>query len=355
MSCRLRKYLRGRLCAAPTITIARHAEEPDDIRGPWRGACVSMKGNILIVSEDDSGRRLDNFLAGRLKRMRLARVHRMIRRGEVRVNRGRAASGHRLRAGDKVRLPPFLDRRPPPPVAARARWIEQCVLYEDDSLLVLNKPAGLAVHAGGSVNLGAVELLRASRSKEDFLQLAHRLDRATSGCLVLARKPRVLTGLHREFRRNAVEKAYVALLAGGWTGAERRVKLPLDRSYSGGPERRVRAGSGQPAETRYIPSRGWGNATLVRAIPITGRTHQIRVHAAAIGHPVLGDDRYGRSGAELAERIALKRLFLHASEVKFTHPQTLRELCLRAPLPDELRSVLERLGSPEFGRAGRKT
>ena len=351
----MRKYLRGRQCAAPTITIARHAEQPDQVRGPWRDGWAPVKSNILIVSEDDAGRRLDNFLAGRLKRMRLARVHRMIRRGEVRVNRGRAASSHRLRTGDEIRLPPFIDRRAPPPVAARARWIEQCVLHEDDSLLVLNKPAGLAVHAGGSVNLGAVELLRAARANEDFLQLAHRLDRATSGCLVFARKPRVLSALHQAFRRNAIEKSYVALLAGGWTGAERRVNLPLDRSFTEGGERRVRAGSGQPAETRYIPSRGWGNATLVRAIPITGRTHQIRVHAAAIGHPVLGDDRYGRSSAELAGRIALKRLFLHASEVKFTHPQTSRELCLRAPLPDELRSVLERLGPPEFGRGSRKT
>ena len=316
---------------------------------------MPLRSNILVVSEDDSGRRLDNFLAGRLKRMRLARVHRMIRRGEVRVNRGRVASSHRLRTGDEVRLPPFLDRRPPPPVAARARWIEQCVLHEDDSLLVLDKPAGLAVHAGGSVNLGVVELLRSARPKEDFLQLAHRLDRATSGCLILARKPRVLSALHAAFRHNTIEKSYLALLAGRWTGAERRVNLPLDRSFSDGAERHVRAGYGQAAETRYIPKSRWRNATLVRAVPITGRTHQIRVHAAAIGHPILGDDRYGRSSGGEAERIALKRLFLHAWEVKLLHPRTSRELCLRAPLPDELRAALERLGPPEIGHVPRKT
>ncbi len=312
-----------------------------------------MRDNILIVSEDDAGRRLDNFLAGRLKRMRPARLHRMIRRGEVRVNRGRAASSHRLRTGDEVRLPPFMDRRAPPPVAARARWIEQYVLHEDESLLVLNKPAGLAVHAGGSVQLGAVELLRAARPKDGFLQLAHRLDRATSGCLILARKPRALNALHRAFRDGEVEKTYVALLAGPWRGGERSVNLPLDRSGGGGVERRVRAGSGQQAETRYVPRRKWRNATLVRALPITGRTHQIRVHASAIGHPVVGDDKYGRATAELAERIGLKRLFLHASEVRLQHPHSSQPLCVRAPFPEELRTALAFLGPAEFGGSGR--
>lgn len=327
----------------------------------------ASKGNVLVVPRDDSGRRLDNFLASRLRRMRLARLHRMIRRGEVRVNGGRAASRHRLRSGDQVRVPPFLDRRPPPPAAARARWIERCVLHEDDALLALDKPAGLAVHAGGSVNLGAVELLRAARPGERFLQLAHRLDRATSGCLIVAKQPGALRALHREFRRGAVEKIYQALLSGCWKGAGRRVRagsgapaetrvsLPLDRSFRVGAERRVRAGSGQPAETRYAALRGWRAATLVRAIPVTGRTHQIRAHAAAIGHPVLGDRRYGRPASAAASRIGLKRLFLHALEVRFRHPQTGAELRLRAPLPDELRAVLRRLGPPEFGLRGRKT
>ena len=314
-----------------------------------------MKDNVLIVSEDDAGRRLDNFLAGRLKRMRLARVHRMIRRGEVRVNRGRKGSGHRLRAGDEVRLPPFLHRRPPPPVASRARWIEQCVLFEDDALLVLDKPAGLAVHAGGSINHGAVELLRAARPRETFLQLAHRLDRATSGCLLLARKPRALHALHKAFRENRIEKTYIALLAGRWKGGERRVTLPLDRTRNTGPERRVRVGAGRAAETRFIPRRHWEQAALVRALPITGRTHQIRVHAAAIGHPVMGDERYGRIDGDTGGRFGLKRLFLHASEVRFQHPLTMQPLRLRASLPEELRNVLTRLGPPKFGGSSRKT
>ena len=309
---------------------------------------LPVRHNVLIVSEDDAGRRLDNFLAGRLKRMRLARVHRMIRRGEVRVNRGRKSSGHRLRSGDEVRLPPFLQKRPPPPAASRARWIEQQVLYEDDGLLVLDKPAGLAVHAGGSVSFGAVELLRAARPREGFLQLAHRLDRATSGCLLLARKPRALQALHGAFRENQVLKTYTALLGGRLKGRERRVDLPLDRSRSKGSERRVRAGSGQSAQTRFLPRSGWQEATLVRAMPITGRTHQIRVHAAAIGHPVLGDDRYGRNRGALEQEIGLKRLFLHASEVSLRHPLTSRALRLHAPLPEELHAALERLGPPEF-------
>lgn len=308
-----------------------------------------MKDNILIVSEDDAGRRLDNFLSGRLKRMRQSRVHRMIRRGEVRVNRGRASSKHRLRCGDEVRLPPRLDRRPSAPVAARARWIEQFVVYEDDSLLVLNKPPGLAAHAGGSVSFGAVELLRAARPRENFLQLAHRLDRATSGLLVLARKARTLSALHQAFRENEVGKSYTALLAGPWRGGERKVDLPLDRSLRSGGERRVRVGSGQPATTRFRPRRGWEQATLANALPLTGRTHQIRAHAAAIGHPVLGDDRYGRSTVALASRIALRRLFLHARELRLRHPELPRELHFRAPLPDELRASLKRLGPPVFG------
>ena len=314
-----------------------------------------MKDNLLVVSEDDAGRRLDNFLAGRLKPMRLARVHRLIRRGEVRVNGGRKSSGHRLRAGDEVRLPPFLERRPPPPVAARARWIEQRLLYEDDGLLVLDKPAGLAVHAGGSVRLGAVELLRSARPREGFLQLAHRLDRGTSGCLLLAKRPRALQALHKAFRDNEVQKTYIALLGGRLKGRERKVELPLERSRGEGPERRVRAGSGQWAQTRFLPRQGWREATLVRAIPITGRTHQIRVHAAAIGHPVLGDDRYGRTRSGPEQAIGLKRLFLHASEVSLRHPLTSRALRLHAPLPEELRDVLARLGPPEFGASARKT
>lgn len=314
-----------------------------------------MKDNIFVVSEDDAGRRLDNFLAGRLKRMRLARVHRMIRRGEVRVNRGRKSSGHRLRTGDEVRIPPFLQQRPPPLVASRARWIEQRVLYEDDGLLVLDKPAGLAVHAGGSVNFGAVELLRAARPREGFLQLAHRLDRATSGCLLFARNRRALHALHKAFRDNQVHKNYMALLGGRLKGRERKVDLPLDRSRSEGSERRVRAGLGQPAQTRFLPRRGWHEATLVRAIPITGRTHQIRVHAAAIGHPVLGDDRYGQARWALEQEIGLKRLFLHAFEVSLRHPLTSRTLRLHAPLPEELRAVLELLGPPEFGSSAGKT
>ena len=314
-----------------------------------------MKQNVLIVSEDDAGRRLDNFLASRLKRMRLARVHRMIRRGEVRVNRGRKASGHRLRAGDEVRLPPFLDRRPPPPVASRARWIRQYVLYEDDALLALDKPAGLAVHAGGSVNLGAVELLRAARPRDGFLQLAHRLDRATSGCLLLARQPRALNALHKAFRENSIGKTYLALLAGRWKRGERTVDIPLDRTRGRGSERMVRAGSGQAAETRFIPLKGWRDFTLVRAVPVTGRTHQIRVHAAALGHSVAGDDRYGNTGGESDRRIGLKRLFLHASGLKFRHPFTSRAVEIRAPLPEELRSVLDRLGPAQFGGSFRRT
>ena len=314
-----------------------------------------MRNNVLIVSEDDAGRRLDNFLAGRLKRMRLARIHRMIRRGEVRVNSGRASSSHRLGAGDEVRLPPFLERRPQAPVAARARWIERHVLHEDESLLVLDKPAGLAVHAGGSVNLGAVELLRASRPGEAFLQLAHRLDRATSGCLVLARNRRALSALHRAFRESEVKKRYVALLAGSWKGGERTVNLPLDRSAGSGAERRVRVGYGQAAETRFLPRRVWRNASLVHAVPITGRTHQIRAHAAAIGHAVLGDDKYGRATSALAEQIGLKRLFLHACELKLQHPHNGEALCFSAPLPEDLQHVLAALGAPEFGRSGRKT
>ena len=314
-----------------------------------------MQDNILVVSEDDAGRRLDNFLASRLRRMRPARLHRMIRRGEVRVNRGRASSGQRLRSGDRVRLPPHLDRRAPPPTPARARWIEAFVVHEDGSLLALNKPAGLAAHAGGSVNFGAVELLRAARPRDRFLQLAHRLDRATSGLLLLARKARALKVLHQAFRENEVEKTYLALLAGRWRGGERRIDLPLDRSPRSGRERRVRAGSGQPASTRFMPRRGWADATLVRVLPLTGRTHQIRVHAAAMGHPVAGDDRYGRPQGALETRIALRRLFLHALELRLRHPENGRPVCLRAPLPDELRAPLNRLGAAEFGPAGRKT
>ncbi len=303
------------------------------------------RARLVTVDEDSADRRLDNFLLAELKGLPRTRVYRMIRKGEVRVNKGRARPTTRLVAGDVVRIPPVRlagdGEAPHRPQPGNVAWILGHVLHEDDVLLVLDKPSGLAVHGGSGISLGAIELLRAARPDCHYLELVHRLDRDTSGCLLVAKKRSCLRNLHEQLREGRVGKWYLALLQGRWESGAHEVTLPLVVEHRQGGERHVRTGAdGKPARSRFIVERLYRSATLCTVELFTGRTHQIRVHAAASGHAVAGDARYGNREGDPP---GLGRLFLHAHRIEIDHPRSHERISFEAALPAELRSVLDGL------------
>jgi 23S rRNA pseudouridine955/2504/2580 synthase len=301
----------------------------------------------VTAGEDDAGRRLDNFLLAHLKGVPRAHVYRLIRSGQVRVNSGRVQASYRLVSGDEVRVPPV--RQPdatnaPPPSRLRADWIEALVLHEDEDLLVLNKPSGLAVHGGSGISLGAIELLRAARGPYCNLELVHRLDRDTSGCLLIAKRAAALRALHAQFRDGSIDKRYLALLIGRWAGRARTVDAPLLTDERRGGERHVRVDAeGKESVTHFAPLERFTCAVLADVHLATGRTHQIRVHAASIGHPVAGDERYGPADDPIVAGQGLKRLFLHARSLQFRSPGSSDMITIEAPLGDDLSAPLDRL------------
>ncbi|MEO8224660.1 MAG: RluA family pseudouridine synthase [Gammaproteobacteria bacterium] len=301
----------------------------------------------VTAGEDEAGRRLDNFLLTRLKGVPRAHVYRLIRSGEVRVNSRRVQASYRLISGDEVRVPPVRQAdatNTPPPNRLRTDWIEALVLHEDSDLLVLNKPSGLAVHGGSGISLGAIELLRATRGPRSQLELVHRLDRDTSGCLLVAKRAAALRALHAQFREGTIDKRYLALLIGRWPGRARTVDAPLVTDERRGGERHVRVDSaGKESVTHFVPLERFPTAALTEVHLGTGRTHQIRVHAASIGHPVAGDQRYGPTDDPVVAQLGLKRLFLHARSLGFTRPGNGEPLAVEAPLGEDLEAVLNRL------------
>ncbi len=302
----------------------------------------------LTVDERGEGQRIDNFLLRELKGVPRTLVYRLLRRGEVRVNKGRAKAGRRLQAGDVVRIPPLrMDAvsKSKGPAGHFLEIIEKTVIYEDKLLLILNKPPGLAVHGGSGLSHGVIELLRAARPGERALELAHRLDRDTSGCLMVARRRSALRTLHQLQREGKVQKRYLALLHGRWDGDRARVTAPLEKNRLQGGERMVRVSrEGKPARTDFRVVRRFQEATLVEATLGSGRTHQIRVHAAHLGTPILGDTKYGDEAANRRFReLGLKRLFLHASSLRLPWPDRPQPYHFEAPLPGELERLLERL------------
>jgi 23S rRNA pseudouridine955/2504/2580 synthase len=301
----------------------------------------------VTAGEDEAGRRLDNFLLSHLKGVPRAHVYRLIRSGEVRVNSRRVQASYRLLSGDEVRVPPV--RQPeagnaPPASRVRGDWIEARILYEDDDLLVLNKPSGLAVHGGSGVSLGAIELLRATRGPRASLELVHRLDRDTSGSLLIAKRAGALRALHAQFREGSVDKRYLALLIGRWPGRARTVDAPLVTYERRGGERHVRVdAAGKEAVTHFVPLERFPDAVLAEVHLTTGRTHQIRVHAASIGHPVAGDERYGSADDPVVRAHGLNRLFLHSRSLGFRSPRTGEPITVEAPPGEDLTAPLERL------------
>lgn len=280
----------------------------------------------LEVGEESEAQRIDNFLLRELKGVPKSHVYRVLRSGEVRVNSGRVKPDYRLQLGDRVRVPPIrvAEPKPPPP-----RPLELPVVFEDSALLVIDKPAGVAVHGGSGVSYGVIESLRAARPQAKFLELAHRLDRDTSGLLLIAKKRSALVELHRMLREGGVEKRYLAVVAGDYRGPA-EIRASLHKYVTGSGERRVAvAEQGRAAVTQVKVARRAADSSLLELRLLTGRTHQLRVHLAHVGHPILGDGKYGGRKAP--------RLLLHAARLAFAHPLTGERVRLESPAPPEMR------------------
>jgi len=306
---------------------------------------------MVTVDENSDGQRLDNFLIARLKGVPRSWVYRVLRRGEVRVNKGRSKPARRLQLGDVVRIPPvrISDKQQQVPSAGLIDWIDDSICYEDDLLLILNKPAGIAVHGGSGLAHGVIEIMRSSRPDAPYLELAHRLDRETSGCLMIAKTRSCLRRLQELQRNGRVEKRYLALLSGRTRKDSWRADLPLKKNTLQSGERIVRVDpEGKRAVTRYKVVKRFTDVLLVEATLETGRTHQIRVHAASNGTPILGDPKYGNENANRSLRkFGLNRLFLHAASLRFEWPASGGHFQITAPLPTKLQSLLERLNERE--------
>jgi 23S rRNA pseudouridine955/2504/2580 synthase len=307
------------------------------------------KVRMITIEEDRAGQRLDNFLIGQLKGAPKSLVYRIVRKGEVRVNKGRSKPDYKLRAGDLVRVPPVRLPTPnevPDVSAGLSNLLKDAILYESDGLLIVNKPSGLAVHGGSGVSLGLIESLRQVFPQYRFLELIHRLDKDTSGCVMVAKKRSTLKTIQDQLRaRGGINKIYHALVAGAWAANCKQVTAPLLRYALQSGERMVKVDEeGKPSITRYRVLQEFKDLTLIEAKPVTGRTHQIRVHCQYMGHPIIGDDKYGNAEVDLQQRQqGLKRLFLHAAELRLTDPSTEQAICVQAPYDDALVAAVRRL------------
>ena len=306
------------------------------------------KVSFVEVGPEHDGQRLDNFLIRHLKGVPKSRIYNLLRKGEVRVNKGRVKPETRLKVADVVRIAPIRVAQPgatPQPGQQLKRYLLDNVLFEDDGLLIINKPSGLAVHGGSGISLGVIEALRALRPELRFLELVHRLDRETSGCLMLAKKRTVLLELQSAMQRNQVDKCYQALVKGQWPKGKSTINAPLRKNTLSGGERVVKVeASGKPSVTHFKIAQRYRQATLLEVRLETGRTHQIRVHCQFSGQPIAGDPKYGEGQFNESLRDSgLKRLFLHASHLRFRHPLSGDWVDVEAQLPQELESVLKQL------------
>lgn len=306
---------------------------------------INHSVRMLEVTQENAQQRIDNFLRLHLKGVPKSMIYRIVRKGEVRVNKKRIKPDYKLKSGDQVRIPPVRVAKEnvlPSPKLNKVASLEHAIVYEDDALIVLNKPSGIAVHGGSGLDFGAIEGLRALRPDARFLELVHRLDKATSGCLLIAKKRSMLRALHEQLRNKTMHKQYLALVKGAWDKKWRSVTEPLLKNAQNSivkvsPE-------GKPSETRFRIMQRYQNATLIEACPMTGRTHQIRVHTACKGHNIACDDRYGDDAfSNEMHEIGLNRLFLHALHITFYHPILEKELTITSPLSEELSTILDKL------------
>ncbi len=318
----------------------------DSIDSPEKHGAPSAGPSVRHERVDESvaGQRIDNYLLRICKGVPKSHVYRILRSGEVRVNGGRVAPTYRLSDGDEVRIPPVRIARPAHPgVAPPGRPL--AVVYEDDALLVVDKPSGKAVHGGSGVSFGVIEQLRSQRPEARLLELVHRIDRETSGLLIIAKKRAALKAMHDMMREGAVEKHYLTLVAGRWSNPLQHVKVPLFKYLTPGGERRVRVSDEGKAAHSVVRLVGrWAGFSLLDVELKTGRTHQIRVHLAHLGFPLCGDEKYGDfSLNKRLESAGLKRMFLHAAKLSFVHPLTGERVELESELPPELKAFVDRM------------
>lgn len=306
---------------------------------------INHSVRILEVSQENAQQRIDNFLRLHLKGVPKSMIYRIVRKGEVRVNKKRIKPDYKLKEGDQVRIPPVRvakENALPSPKLNKVSQLESSIVYEDDALIIINKPEGLAVHGGSGLDFGVIEGLRSLRPEARFLELVHRLDKATSGCLLIAKKRSMLRALHEQLRNKTMHKQYLALVKGSWDKKWRSVREPLLKNAQNSI---VKVSSeGKPSETRFKIMQRYRNATLIEACPMTGRTHQIRVHTACKGHNIACDDRYGDVDfSKEMNTLGLNRLFLHALHITFYHPVLEKEMTVSAPLCEKLANLLEKL------------
>jgi len=308
-----------------------------------------LKVSFVTVTEDQQGQRIDNFLVTRLKGVPKSAIYKILRKGEVRVNKKRIKPVYKLQINDLIRIPPVK-------VAEREEFVpknldkisslEESIIYEDQYLIVINKPSGMAVHGGSGLSYGLIEALRVLRPQEKNLELVHRLDRDTSGCLLISKKRSILKGLHEQLREKTMEKNYWALVVGEWAAKVKNVTEPLRKNTLQSGERVVRVDEqqGKASHTRFRVLERFNGCTLVQASPVTGRTHQIRVHTQCKGHPIACDDKYGDQVFDSRMRdMGLSRLFLHAHELRFLHPKHETTMHVEAPLDKALNNALKTL------------
>ncbi len=309
-----------------------------------------QKVQLVTIDENHLGQRIDNYLMTKLKGVPKSRIYRIVRKGEVRVNKKRIKPEYKLQNGDIVRIPPVRvsdksDRPGPSAKLTKVLQLENRILFEDNSIIILNKPSGIAVHGGSGVDFGVIEAMRSLRPIQKFLELVHRLDKDTSGVLLIAKKRSALRHLHDQLRCKKMQKNYHALVKGTWQVRDKAIKAPLLKFTLKSGERMVRVNQeGKECETRFKILQRYQGATLVQASPVTGRTHQIRVHCQYTGHPIACDDKYSEQKFDDSMRThGLNRLFLHAAQLRFTHPSTEEVMIIKAPLDPVLTQTLAKL------------
>ncbi|WP_210330298.1 23S rRNA pseudouridine(955/2504/2580) synthase RluC [Aliikangiella sp. G2MR2-5] len=306
--------------------------------------------HFIEIDENADGQRVDNFLLKTLKGVPKSRIYRIIRKGEIRLNKKRVKAESKLRTGDSLRIPPIRlqqeDKQVDLSKFDKVQALESCIIEETNQFILLNKPSGLAVHGGSGLSFGVIEGLRALRPKEKFLELVHRLDRDTSGCLLIAKRRSFLTSCHEQLRCKKMRKEYLAVVSGAWNNQFNQVTAPLKKNQLRSGERHVTVDpEGKASDTRFKCLKRFKRHSLVRALPQTGRTHQIRVHALYAGCPLLGDFKYNDNPDEekVAIELGLKTFLLHANKLTFNLPDSDKRLTFEAPIPPQMNNVIEKL------------
>lgn len=302
------------------------------------------------IDDNHDGQRIDNYLFTLLKGVPKSRVYRILRKGEVRVNKKRVKAEYKLQSGDRLRIPPIRIEPKDEPINIekldKVKQLESHIIHETRQYILLNKPSGMAVHGGSGLSFGVIEALRALRPREKFLELVHRLDRDTSGCLLIAKRRSYLTHFHEQLRSKTMKKEYIAIVNGVWDHQNNRITAALKKNQPKSGERFVTVDKeGKPSETRFKCLKKFQNHSLVKAMPMTGRTHQIRVHAQYAGCPLLGDHKYSEISGfeELLKSLDARTFFLHAQKLTFTTPESDQQVSFEAPLPKKMNKAIELL------------